>query len=408
MYHTLDPQYSSLYRMHPIPNNSLAVAQLNQQGLYVSENQRADLMNGQYPADIQMKRKENAPAGCTQAAQCGGAPGCCQGWAGSYDMYGPGRACSACCAGFTPTPWSELVARPSCSSCAAPPVAPVMSDPRLGTMSSFEVQRYEAQNGYGCGGCASNWGTSVTGASGQPSMCYANDSPACCASMSSLTQRPCCSRYQGSYKGMPYPYFSQHDESGVYAGLTGYAGHYAIPAALRQAGTRSPPTASGGMEGRVVMLSPESPLVKAKDANDSAAKREADAINVARAQQEAAKAHDAALRLAQEAQAKKEEANKAASEGKVGEAAEKKQASDALTDLARQTEQGAMESQEAAIEAGKAAMNGDSEAVTKLAQKGVEAAGGALESALGALTSGGNKPPAVGTGASDVKNCYRW
>lgn len=392
MYHTFDPQYSALYRMHPIPNNQLATQELNQRGLYPTGNQRVDV-SGAYPADIHMQRKNNPE--CNQSTQqCGGRPGCCQAWSGSYDRYGPGRACHACCPGFKATPMSEIVARPSCSSCAAPPVEPRIADGGLGTMSKYEVQRYEAQRGYGCGGCAMGWGQGVSGVAKGPSSCYARDDPKCCTPVSHLVNRPSCSRPRG-YKGVPYPYYNyEHNED---VGVTGYAGHYA--ARRRAPNNVAAPRAPSG---RVEPVSPESPLVKAKNGADVGARKEADAVNVARAAQAEAEARTIAAQAADAANAQRTEAGKAAAEGKVGEATEKQAVADKLDTAARQAVQMADQAQVAIIEASKAANNGDSKKVLDAAEAGLKAASGAIEAAALALNGGG------GDGSSEVLCGYTW
>lgn len=120
LYHTMDPYYSALYRMHPIPSNLAATQQLNAQGLFPTGSQRVDFSNANYPADIEMRRK-NTP-------ECN-----------TYE--------SKFCPGMKATPWNQIVERRSCSAC---PLSAGVASPHIGEKGLNEVFvrdiRYDVQN----------------------------------------------------------------------------------------------------------------------------------------------------------------------------------------------------------------------------------------------------------------------
>lgn len=402
MYHTMDPAYSALYRMNPLANNTLATAELNQRGLFPTGNQRADV-SGPYPADIRMKRKDTAE--CNR--RVGGCGGCGSGCGGrSDDIYGPGQACNACCPGFKQTSWDELVGRRCCSGCTTPAAEPRMADGGLGAMSSFDVQRYEARNGYGCGGCAAGWGESVNCPQG-PSNCFARDNKRCCTPMSSIVERSGCSRsaLTGGPRAVPFPMFNyNNDDAGLFGGYTGFTGDFAMPArpaaaaataAAAEGVTKklSPAVAMAAQQpkpsNRVEPIVPQSPLVKPKDANDANARVEADAINLSRCQQALNEARAIAAQATQMADSLRAAAGKAAASGQLGVAAEKQAQSDKLITAQRQSEQMANYAQNAAAEATKAANNGDSKGVADAANASMQAASGAIETVATALGATG-------------------
>lgn len=423
MYHTMDPAYSALYRMNPLANNTLATAELNQRGLFPTGNQRADV-SGPYPANIRMQRKDT-PECNRRVGTCGGCGGGGCGGGRSDDIYGPGQACNACCPGFKQTSWDELVGRRCCSACTTPAAEPRMADGGLGAMSSFDVQRYEARNGYGCSGCAAGWGESANCPQG-PSNCFARDDKRCCTPMSAIVERSGCSRsaLSGAPRAVPFPMFNfNNDDAGMFGGYTGFTGDYAMPArpAAAPAATAAAATTAAAGNGtkkmspavamaaqqpamqpsnRVEPIVPQSPLVKAKDASDAAARVEADAINLTRCQKALDEARAIAARATQMADSLRAAAGKAAANGQLGVAAEKQAQSDKLVTAQRQSEQMANYAQNAAAEATKAANNGDSKGVVDAANASMQAASGAIEkvaTALGATgTAGGTAQQASG------------
>lgn len=95
----MEQPYSMFWKRHPSPSQQAAVQTLNEKGLFPTKNNRADFL-GKWPAPIVLERTY-AP-GCEamyNAAPCGECP------------------CNGCCPGQTPTPWSEIVRRNTCSHC---------------------------------------------------------------------------------------------------------------------------------------------------------------------------------------------------------------------------------------------------------------------------------------------------
>ena len=436
MYHTMDPAYSALYRMNPLPNNTLATAELNQRGLFPTGNQRADVA-GPYPADIRMARKNTA--------ECNRTVGGCGSGCGCRGAGSAGNACSSCCPGFKQTPWDELVGRRVCSACTTPATEPRMADGGLGTMSSFEVQQYDARNGFGCSGCALGWGEAMNCPQG-PSSCYARDNARCCTPMSTIVARSGCSANTNNGvrdgRATPYPMFNfNNDDAGMFGGYTGFGGDFAMPPRpLQPVATENSAaqvTANAGKPGaapilaaapvatakplspavkmamempanqapsnRVEPVNPMSPLVKAKDVNDVGARVEADAINLTRCQKALADARAVATQAAQGAQALRDLAGKAASTGQMGVAAAKQAQSDKMVSAARQSTQMANYAQTAANEATKAANNGDSKALADAANASIQAASSAIETASNALGASGTASAGV-----VAANGYMW
>lgn len=430
MYHTMDPAYSSLYRMHPLANNTLATAELNQRGLYPTGNQRADVA-GPYPANIEMRRRDTEE--CNR--RFGGCGGGCGG--GCRTAGAASSACNVCCPGFKQTSWDELVGRRVCSGCTTPANEPRMADGGLGAMSSFEVQRYDANNGFGCGGCSLGWGQQI-GCPQGASNCYARDSARCCTPMSRIVARSGCSALSApgtaGTRALPYPIYNPNADDGtasLFAGYTGFGGDYAMPPrpftpiaqGQQQGGTAAGKTTTGMSpavqlaqsmpanqqpSSRVEPIKPASPLVQAKNANDTDARIEADALNLKRCEQALADARAVAEQARRDADALRMAANKAAANGKMSEAADKQAKAEKMSAAERQATQMTNYAQAAAAEAVKAANNGDSKAVADAANASMQAAGAAVETASAAMGAGAGSASTASSSGNAQKAGYSW